>query len=161
TPDRWFGPPEVCRELLVALFSRMLADVREREQTLRTLYEEPARAGAEVREQVLRSPEGMQLNRLARMHLQNYLQAYQAFLRGRKESRKTNAVVGAPIDEVHGAGAAQFTPASGPDEDRAARRQAAKDDAQERKHGAAAVAAGGKNPIGTAPFNGDELCTAM
>jgi hypothetical protein len=156
-PGSWFGPPEVGRALLVELFSRMLADLRDRERTLRALYEEPARAGAEVREQVLRGPDGMQLNRLARMHLQNYLQVYQAFLRGRSESRKSGAVAGDPIAEVHGPGAAKVVPAPGPADQKAAQRQAAKDNADERDQGAAKLAAGGKNPIGTVTFNGDAL----
>jgi hypothetical protein len=156
-PEGWFGPPEVCRELLVELFSRMLADVRDRERTLRTLYEEPARAGAEVREQVLRGPDGMQLHRLARMHQQNYLQAYQAFLRGRSESRKTEAVAGDPVADVHRPGAAKFVPAPGAAEAKAAQRQAVKEEAEKRKQGAADVAPGRKRGIGAANFNGDEL----
>jgi hypothetical protein len=155
--ESWFGPPEACRGLLVELFSRRLADVRDRERTLRTLHEEPARASAEVREQVLRGPEGMQLNRLATMHQRNYLQAYQAFLRGRSESRKTGAVVGDPIDEVHGPGAAKFAPAPSTAEDKAAQRHAANEQREVREQAAAALAAGGKNPIGAATFNGDEL----
>jgi hypothetical protein len=79
--EQWLGPPEVCRELLMALFERMLADLRAREELLRTQYEEPSRAGAEIRQQVLRGPDGMQLAQLDRTHRQNFLQAYQAFLK--------------------------------------------------------------------------------
>jgi hypothetical protein len=160
-PDRWFGPPEVCRELLVQVFSRMLADLRAREQVLRTQYEEPARDGAEVREQVLRGPDGMQLNRLANVHLQNYLQAYQAFLRGWSETRKTGAVPGAPSAEVHGPGARKIVPVPATAEAKAAGRQAASQQRGRRKMEAAATAPGRSRAIGAAIFNGDEFRAAM
>jgi hypothetical protein len=156
-PEGWLGPAEVCRELLVQVFSRMLADLREREQVLRTQYEEPARDGVEVREQVLRGPDGMQLNRLAKTHLQNYLQAYQAFLRGRKETRKTGAVPGAPTAEVHGPGARKIVPVPATAEAKAAGRQAANQQRGRRKTAAAATAPGRKKGIGAAIFNGDEF----
>jgi hypothetical protein len=155
--EHWLGPPEVCRELLVALFERMLADVRERERVLRTAYAEPSRAGAEVREQVLRGPDGMQLAALDRMHRQNFLQAYQAFLKGRKESRDTGAAPGAPVAEVADSTTETLVPATMTDAEAAAGRKAAKEETDKRKQAADTLAAGGTNGTGARIFNADEF----
>jgi hypothetical protein len=160
-PDHWFGPPEVGRALLIELFEGMLAELREREQVLRVQFEEPARAGAEVRDQVLRGPDGMQLARLERMHQQEFDRAYQAFLRGRAESRKTGAVPGARVAGVHDGPAEQFVPIPTAAGAKAAGRQAAQQAALARQDASARVVPGAKNGIGARPFTGDALIAGV
>ena len=63
---------------------------------LRSNYEEPARDGAEIRRQVLTSPEGSLLLRHERAHGLAYDRAYGAFLKGRNQSLKTGRPPGAP-----------------------------------------------------------------
>jgi hypothetical protein len=159
-PDQWFGPPELCQELLVELIEITLSHLRTREHTLRVAYAEPARAGAEVRAQVLRGPEGMQLKRMVGMHEQGFLKAYEAFLKGRRESRKSGAVPGAPVAGAADGGAAFFPPRQAPDE-AAAERQASQAAAEERRQQADDAAAGAKNGIGAQLFNGDAMREGM
>jgi hypothetical protein len=155
--EHWLGPPELGWGLLVALFERMLADLRVREERLRTQYEAPSRAGAEVREQVLRGPDGMQLAQLDRTHRQNFLQAYQAFLKGRKESRDTGAAPGGAVAAVVESATETFVPAAMTDAAAAAGRTAAKQETEKRQQAADTLAPGGTNGIGASTFNADEF----
>jgi hypothetical protein len=155
--ERWLGPPEVCRAILVALFEGLVAELRERERVLREHYEEPSRAGAEVREQVLRSPDGMQLARLEQMHQHDFNHAYQAFLRGRKETQKTGAAPGSPCAAVRDSAAQPFVPAPMTASEKAAGRRATKQAAAARKQAAGAAAPGGTNGIGAPLFTGDAM----
>ena len=62
-PRDWLGGKAVSRKILKDLVERELAGLRQREELLRTNYEEPARDGAELRKQVLEGPEGVLLLR--------------------------------------------------------------------------------------------------
>jgi hypothetical protein len=155
--EQWFGPPDVCRALLVELIENTLAHLRERERELRIQYAEPARAGAEVCAQVLRGPDGMQLKRMVRMHQQDFLQAYEAFLKGRKESRKSGAAPGAPVPDVAGGGAEPFVPPRQAPDEAEAERQAARQATAERQEEADNLAPGEKNGIGAPLMTGDAM----
>src|SRR5262249_26471971 len=129
---------------------------------LRETYEEPDRAGAEIREQVLRSPEGAALNRLIKMNDQEYRQTYESFLRGRRESRKTGRAPGDPIADVHTPEASEGVVPEAPDgaAAAAARHQTAAA-ADKRRHAADTLAPGAANGIGAAIFHGDALRYAV
>jgi hypothetical protein len=159
--EDWLGPPELCRELMVALFEGMLADLREREQVLRVQFEDPSRLGAEVREQVLRGPDGAQVARLERMHRQNFVQAYQTFLKGRKESLKTEVAPGMSRGDVEGADAEQFVRHPMSAEAKAASRRAQGEEKKERSQQAGRVRPGAKSGIGALRFDGDELIAGV
>jgi hypothetical protein len=160
--EHWLGAPRLCREVLTKIVERELALLREREALLRTHYEEPARAGAEVRRQVLHSRDGMQLSRLQRMNEQQFIQAYQTFVRGRKESHKSGMLPGQAVDELHTEEAksavvpARADPAAESDEE-----QQAEADKAERTTVAAALAPGGANGIGASICQGDRLRYAV
>jgi hypothetical protein len=150
----WLGPVELCRAILVELIEGALASLRAREHTLRVHFDEPSRAGAEVRAQVLRGPDGMQLARLDKMHRQNFLQAYQAFLKGRKESLKTGRAPGAAVAGLEGAlEQPAFTRMS--DDEAEAGRRAAKAATEARAAAAALVSPGPKNGIGARQLDAD------
>jgi hypothetical protein len=154
----WLGGPKLCREVLVKMVERELADLRAREAVLRVAYEEPDRAGAEVRQQVLFSPDGLALARLIKMHDQEYQQAYQAFLRGRKESQKTGRAPGGRASEIHTPEATEVVvPAPADVAASAAARQRAAADTEKRRHAAAVLAPNKSNGIGTRIFNGDAM----
>ena len=95
-PREWLGEPPVCRKILADMVQRELASLRQRERVLRTNYEEPARDGAEIRRQVLATPEGSLLLRHERAHGLTFDRAYAAFLKGRFQSLKTGRPPGAP-----------------------------------------------------------------
>jgi hypothetical protein len=67
-PRDWLCDRPVCRKFLFATVQRELKALREREQILRSNYEDPGRDGAELCRQVLTSPEGMALLRQQRAH---------------------------------------------------------------------------------------------
>jgi hypothetical protein len=95
-PMDWLGGKALCRQILNERVTEELASLRQREQRLRINYEEPARDGAELRRQVLASPEGSLLLRHERAHGHVFLGAYGAFLKGRLQSLKTGRPPGAP-----------------------------------------------------------------
>jgi hypothetical protein len=159
--EHWLGSPDLCHALLVDLIERVLAALRERERALREQYEKSSRAGAEVREQVLRGPDGMQLARLDRMHRQNFLQAYQAFLKGRKESLKTGMAAGSPGADLEGSDPRHSMTAPMSHEEAEAQRRAASLATCQRAEGADRVAPGGKNGIGATPFTADFMRAAV
>jgi hypothetical protein len=97
----------------------------------------------------------MQLARLERMHQQNFIQAHQTFLKGRKESRKSGFVVGAHDAAVEGADTDRFGPPPRDAARAAAERQAATEKTAERGAAADALAPGAKNGIGVTRFAGD------
>src|SRR5262249_10215714 len=97
-----YPPKEVCRQLVVEMLKRELAELTAREELLRKNYEEPGRAGAEVRKQVPRDRDGVQLAHLIEMHERRYLRAYGAFVRGRRASRKSGTLAGEAVPGLHG-----------------------------------------------------------
>ncbi len=107
---------------------------------LRTNYEEPARDGAEIRRQVLATPEGSLLLRHERAHGLTFDRAYAAFLKGRLQSLKTGRPPGAPhpVDDDAGQASAADEPGPGPDATRVAEEKV------RRKQAAAAVGVGGR-----------------
>ena len=155
-PLDWVGTKPVCRRILEALVARELASLREREEVLRTNYEVPARDGAELRRQVLVSPEGALLLRHERAHGLVYHRAYEAFLKGRAQSLKTGRPPGAP-DPVAEDAADQDTasdqpgPESRPDATTAAEARA------RRKRAGEALAPGPDNGIGAQDASGDSM----
>ena len=140
--ERWMASRQVARQILEDLVVRQLADLRSREEQLRTSFEEPARDSAEVRAQVLKGPEGVRLLQQERIHRLNYLRAYEAFLKGRKETVKSGVLPGAPQPSVHEEG-----DADGVSEPEPGSRPAAKSPA-ERKAEANKIAPGAANGIG-------------
>jgi hypothetical protein len=98
----WVGSPQLCHEYLEALIQRGLAGLRGREATLRTEFEEPARAGAETRQQVVTGPLGRDFLNQSRTHQLNFARAYALFTRGRKESSKLGRPSGTPDPEFEG-----------------------------------------------------------
>ena len=112
-PLDWLGGKDVSRQILKDLCTRELESLRQRERHLRVNYEEPARDGAELRKQVLASPEGSLLLRHERAHELTYNRAYGALLKGRLQSLKTGRPPGAP-DRVDDGGANHENGAVGP-----------------------------------------------
>jgi hypothetical protein len=157
--ELWLGGPRLCRAVLVKIVERELAWLRQREALLRTHHEKPARAGTEVRRQVPWSREGMQLARLQRMHEQQFVQSYQVFLKGRKESQKSGLVPGQATADLHTPEAKSALvppPPADPAAESSARQQAA-EDAAERAAVADALAPGDDNGIGARIFQGDGM----
>jgi hypothetical protein len=156
-PRDWLGEPPVCRKILFDTVQRELKELRDREHVLRTNYEEPARDGAELRRQVLTTPEGSLLLRHARAHEQTFHRAYGAFMKGWHQSLKTGLPPGAPTaagdeprDQQAGAAVARE---SGREAAAAARAQ--------RKRAAEAVAPGAANGIGVPEANADGMVTEI
>jgi hypothetical protein len=156
--ELWLRGPELCREVLVKIVERELAWLREREAFLRTHHEEPAQAGAEVRRQVPQSREGVQLARLEWMREQQFIQAYQVFLKGRKESQKSGLRPGQSIADVNTSEAksAVVAPPAHPEASDRARRQATVDRV-EHASVASALAPGETSDIGARVFQGDGM----
>jgi hypothetical protein len=100
-PEHWLPLREHCRQLLIELAESELASLWSREAVLRLSFDEPARDSAEVRRQVLASPEGARIVRQLQIHQQQFQRAYDAFLKGRKHSEKSGQVPGAPIPGIH------------------------------------------------------------
>ena len=151
-PLEWLGEKHTCRQILKELVERELASLRQREEQLRTNYEDPARDGAEIRRQVLTSPEGSLLLRHDRAHGLVYDRSYNAFLKGRLQSLKTGRPPGAP-DPVDDEEADR-----NPDSVAVAAAAAAVAESRaRRKRAAAAVAPGADNGIG-AGGPGRRLC---
>jgi hypothetical protein len=154
----WFPLAEVGRQAVIEIIERQLARLSRREEVLRRNLEAPARAGAEAREQVLRGPDGALFARLQRLHRQDYLQAYQTFVKGRKETQKTGMVPGAPVVDPPGSGPSRFVPAAPDPAAAAAAQQVAEAATAARTAAAATVAPGaGDNPIAGTPGGGDDL----
>ena len=151
-PHDWQGERPVCRKILKDMVERELASLRRREQVLRTNYEDPARDGAEIRRQVLTSPEGSLLLRHERAHGLTYHRAYDALLKGRRQSFKTGWPPGAP-GAVADDGVEQDSAAVEPVSDAAvvAERRG------RRKRAAEAVAPGAENGIGAPAAQGDVM----
>ena len=146
--EQWTGTAEHCRQLLIELAERELAQLRPREEVLRVNYEVPAREGAEVRKQVLQGPIGARLLREAESHERHFHRAYDAFLKGRARTEKSGRLPGAPMEDVHGEPVVK-TAAVVPDPGAVERGRA------ERREAAAKVAPGGENGIGPRIPRGD------
>jgi hypothetical protein len=154
-PRDWLGETPVCRKILQNLVTRELASLRQREAHLRTNYEEPARDGAEIRRQVLTSPEGSLLLRHERAHGLTFQRAYDAFLKGRLQSLKTGRPPGAPErvdggEEDHPAKGVVVSDAAAVEERRVRRKRAAE-----------AVAPGAENGIAAPRGHGDVMVDAV
>jgi hypothetical protein len=147
-PEHWLGKASLCQKLLVDLAERELAHLRPREARLRTNYETPARDSAEVRRQVLLSPDGARLLRAAETHERQYHRAYGAFLKGRAYTAKTGNLPGQAQGSVHGA--ADDSPVTAAPESVSPEQAAA-----QRKQEAAALAPRGENGIGVPAPRGD------
>jgi hypothetical protein len=147
-PAEWLGEASLCRKLLVELGERELAYLRPREERLRVNYETPARDSAEVRRQVLQSPDGARLLREAESHNRQYHRAYNAFLKGRAYSAKTGWLPGQPQADLHPG--ADDTPTAVVAEPVSVEERVAR-----RKQAAEALAPGGENGIGEPIVSGD------
>jgi hypothetical protein len=146
-PEHWLPMRDHCLMLLIELANRELAALRPRAEYLRLTIEEPARDGAEIAKQVLAGPEGALLLRHLRTHESHFHRAYQAFLKGRKETARTGLLPGQPIAHIHGAPnetPAQDQPEPGPEAVVVPVQQAQ----AARKQGANTVAPGADNGIG-------------
>jgi hypothetical protein len=143
-PRDWLGETPVCRKILFDMVQSELKELRQREHVLRTNYEEPARDGAELRRQVLTTPEGTLLLRHARTHEQTFQRAYGAMIKGWFQSLKTGLAPGAPSQEAAEPTDEQAGTAAARQSDRGAVAAAQ----AERKRAAAAVAPGAGNGIG-------------
>ena len=154
-PRDWLGEPPVCRKILADMVQRELASLRQRESVLRTNYEEPARDGAEIRRQVLATPEGSLLLRHERAHGLTFDRAYAAFLKGRLQSLKTGRPPGAPHPIADDAGQASADDEPGPRRGSDATRVA--EEKVRRKQAAAAVAPGADNGIGAPQAHADGM----
>ena len=100
----WPGDPAESRARLQAIVDRELSRLRALEQTLRTQYEEPARAQAKDMALAALVPEELPLLRAMRMHEQSYDRALAAYRKARKENAAlpltaTGAMVG-ELDET-------------------------------------------------------------
>jgi len=82
----WPRDPVECRKRMQTLVDRELPRLRALEATLRTQYEEPARAEAQVMALASVTKDEMQLLRAQRLHEQSYLQASTALLKVRKQT---------------------------------------------------------------------------
>ncbi len=109
-PEHWLPLRDHCLKLLQAMAERELAALRPREEYLRLTFEEPERDGAETTKQVLAGKLGAQLLQQYRTYDIQYHRAYNAFLKGRKETTKTGLLPGQPVPDIHGA--ANDTPAA-------------------------------------------------
>ena len=136
---------------------RELTALRQRERVLRTNYEEPARDGAELRRQVLATPEGSLLLRHMRAHELTFHRAYGAFLKGWHQSLKTGRPPGAPSAGGAEPTDQQASAAAPPVSDRGA---VAEGQAQ-RKRAAEAVAPGAANGIGAPEAKADGMVTEI
>jgi hypothetical protein len=92
--EDWLGEVPICRAILRGVFEGQIASLRQREALLRKSHEDPSRAGAETRSEGLEGPLGRHLDRQAQMHDQSYLRAYNALIRGRKETARTGRAPG-------------------------------------------------------------------
>jgi hypothetical protein len=155
--EHWLGHKALCRKLLEELAEGELAHLRKREALLRIHYETPARQGAEVRKQVLQSPEGARLQREAESHDRQYHRAYQAFLKGRAQSIKTGTLPGAPQEDLHGGSVETTTTAVAPEP----AGLSAEAMQEQRMEGADALAPGGANGIGPPHVRGDAYRAAV
>jgi hypothetical protein len=154
-PFEWLGEKHVCRRILKELVEQELASVRRREARLRSNYEDPARDDAELRRQVLATPEGTLLLRHERTHGLMYKRAYEAFLKGRAQSLKTGRPPGAPDQADAGGADPARAAAPGPAADPAAAAAAVAEARARRKREADAVAPGVDKPIGAPEPPGD------
>jgi hypothetical protein len=93
----WPRDPDACRARMRALIDTELPRLRALEETLRTQFEDPERAEAQVSALAVLDREDRDLLRAQRMHEQSYLQASTAFLKVR--GRQTTAA--APVRRDH------------------------------------------------------------
>src|SRR5262249_48330974 len=84
--ETWMLPRPCCQELLRQQIDTALAELREREEHLRVHVEEPERADAERRAQVLAGADAVPLQRAMRLHELSFQRSYTAFDRGRCRS---------------------------------------------------------------------------
>ena len=84
----WLGEDSLCKQLMVGLAEREITSLTQREAILAQHHETPARNSAEIRNQVLASPLGVQLVRLGETHQRRFDRAFQAFLKGRAQSAR-------------------------------------------------------------------------
>jgi len=82
----WPRDPAACRARMQALVDRELPRLRALEATLRTQYEDPERAEAQVMALASVTKDEMQLLRAQRLHEQAYRQASTALLKVRKQT---------------------------------------------------------------------------
>jgi hypothetical protein len=143
-PKEWLGDVLLCKKLLVGVAEREILSLTQREATLREHHETPARDSAEIRKQVLATPLGMQMVRLAETHQRRFDRAFQAFLKGRAQSAKSGVLPGEPDPKLHGVGV--FPSGSEP----TVRVAAAETRRRQRKQVADEIAPGPQNGIGPA-----------
>jgi hypothetical protein len=156
-PRDWLGETPVCRKILFDMVQSELKALREREHVLRTNYETPARDSAELRRQVLTTPEGTLLLRHARTHEQTFQRAYAAMIKGWSQSLKTGLPPGAPIAGGDRPAHQQADAAAARESDREAVAEAQ----ARRKRAAEAVAPGAGNGIGAPAANADGMVTVI
>jgi hypothetical protein len=150
--ETWLPPRPCCQELLREQIETALAALRQREAHLRVHFEEPERASAERRAQVLAGAEAAQLERAIRLHALSFQRSY-------------NALVQRRLDGVHQSRLGHLTsghdpaPSTGPAADprapEAERKATAA--AEARQRAAEAVAPTLASGIGAPIFRGDHF----
>jgi hypothetical protein len=100
--DGWRPDPETCREGLRRMIAKETEGLAALEERLRVEIEEPSRAGAIERAEMLRGPDGVLLARYVRMHDSMYNRAFKTLTQGEKEAAKEDASASAvdPFAEV-------------------------------------------------------------
>jgi hypothetical protein len=157
----WSGPIEVSRKLLIELAERELAHLRPREELLRATFEIPGRDGAEAREQVIAGPLGAQLVRQAELHERQLLRSYNAFVKGRNQSAKSNRLPGEPDPDMHGEGEPEATAAAAAEPEARRTAVSAEEAREQRKQAAAVLAPGGANSIAAPMARADDWRTKV
>jgi hypothetical protein len=157
--EHWLPLRPVCRQILEDLVARELAFLRPREEQLRRAYEEPARDGAEIRKQVLEGPDGAHLLQHERAHELHFHRAYQAFIKGRKESARTGLLPGQPQPALHGP-ADTTAVAAAPEPEPGATSSPVAHSRETRKREADALRPSRENGIGAAVVSGDFMRAA-
>jgi hypothetical protein len=157
--EHWLGKASLCRTLLIELAESELAFLRARELLLRTHHEAPARAGAEVRTQVLRDRLGAQLVRLGETHERQFYRAYNTFMKGRALSAKAGVLPGAPDPMLHAEPEDDTGPV--PEVEPVSDVDSAEESRRQRMQAADALAPGRENGIGAAIVRGDRERAAV
>lgn len=139
-PEDWLGEQPLCRQLLIQRAEREILELTQREAILRQHHETPARNSAEIRKQVLATPVGMHMVRLAETHQRRFDRAMQGLLKGRAQSARSGVLPGAPTRNLHCVDPGVSEPASGV--------ASAETLGRQRKQAADEVAPGPENGIG-------------
>ncbi len=95
----WPGDPAESRARLRAIVERELARLRALEATLRTQYEEPARAHAKDMALAALIPQELPLLRAMRMHEQSYIRALAAYRKAREQNASLRRPFWTPTSE--------------------------------------------------------------